>query len=100
MAVANAALITPSLYCVSRLNFSVKNQEEHKISFLGFPAESGSCSNFCSSSFCVGSLGRRADFAIGKRRLNAVDTRIVENAQTKSTVDIPVSCYQVINLFM
>lgn len=102
MAVTNAALIVPSFYCVSRFNCSVKCQEDRKVSFLGFPSESGSgfCSStFCSSSSCVGSHGKRTDIVIGKRRLNAVDTRTVENAQTKSTVEVPVTCYQVTNLF-
>ncbi|KAF7820304.1 plastid division protein CDP1, chloroplastic-like [Senna tora] len=92
MAFANAALIVPSLYCVSRFNFSVRHQEDHKVSFSGFPAESSS--GFCSSTFCVGSHAKRSDVAIGKRKLNAVDTGIVENAQTKSSVEIPVTCYQ------
>lgn len=31
----------------------------------------------------------------GRRRLRAVDTRIVQNAPSRSTVEIPVTCYQV-----
>ncbi|KAI9074337.1 hypothetical protein K1719_043709 [Acacia pycnantha] len=96
MAVASAALVAPSLYSISRFNYNVKCQEDHKVFLPDFPAEYGSV--FGSSTFCVGSLAKRTDIATGKRRLNAVDTRIVENAQTKSTIEIPVTCYQLIGV--
>ncbi|XP_054819249.1 plastid division protein CDP1, chloroplastic isoform X1 [Prosopis cineraria] len=96
MAVANAALISPSSYCISRFNCNIRCQEDHKVFLSGFPAEPGS--GFCSSTFCVGSHAKRTDISSGKRRTNAVDTRIVDNIQTKSTIEIPVSCYQLIGV--
>ncbi|XP_028786235.1 plastid division protein CDP1, chloroplastic [Neltuma alba] len=96
MAVASAALIAPSLYCISRFNYNVKCQEDHKVFLSDFPAEYGS--GFCGSILCIGSQAKRTDIVTGKRRLNAVDTRIVENAQTKSTIEIPITCYQLIGV--
>jgi hypothetical protein len=43
----------------------------------------------------IGSHLRRSENPTRQRRLNAVDTHIVENAPTRATVDIPVTCYQV-----
>jgi hypothetical protein len=43
----------------------------------------------------IGSHLRRSDTPTRQRRLNAVDTRIVEDAPTRTAVEIPVTCYQV-----
>jgi hypothetical protein len=88
MALANAAVTVPSLYGVSRIT---------KVPFLGSNGEISS--GFCGSAFCVGSHSGKSDVVLERRKLKSVNNnsnRIVENVQFKSTVEIPVSCYQVI----
>jgi hypothetical protein len=89
MALANAAVTVPSLYGVSRII---------KVPFLGSNGEISS--GFCGSAFCVGSHSGKSDVVLERRKLKSVNNnnsnRIVENVQLKSTVEIPVSCYQVI----
>ncbi|KAK9199844.1 hypothetical protein WN944_015037 [Citrus x changshan-huyou] len=87
---SNAVAIVPcsSFNCLCRS--ASKLYGEVKVSGLGFGVErafvrvSNPC---CSRRTCVFTL---------RCRLNAIDTRIVENAQTTATatVEIPVSCYQ------
>jgi len=94
MALANAAVIGPSLYSVARIT---------KAPFLGSHGEIGS--GFCGSAFCVSSHAGKSDVVLERRKLKSGDSsnnnRIVENPQLKSSVEIPVSCYQVIeNLFV
>lgn len=88
MALANAAVVGPSLYGVSRIT---------KAPFLGSHGDAGS--GFCGSSFCIGSHAGKSDVILERRKLKSVDdnnNRIVENPHVKSSVEIPVSCYQVI----
>lgn len=73
MAFANAVLIVPSFFPINSQN------DDHNLSLVGFHGETSSGSG--SSVFCVGSCAKRTDIVNGKRRLNAIDTRIVENAQ-------------------
>ncbi|PNX58693.1 hypothetical protein L195_g059317, partial [Trifolium pratense] len=83
MALTNAAVIGPSLYGVARIT---------KVPFLGSKGE-------VASGFCVGSHSGKSDVVLERRKLKSVNNnsnRIVENVQLKSTVEIPVSCYQVI----
>ncbi|XP_061348005.1 plastid division protein CDP1, chloroplastic isoform X2 [Gastrolobium bilobum] len=92
MAFANAAVIAPSsLYGVVRISYC-----DPKAPLLGSHGDSGS--GFCSSAFCVGSHAGKSDVVLERRRLKSVDTRIVENTQMKSTIEIPVSCYQLIGV--
>ncbi|KAI4352010.1 hypothetical protein L6164_006300 [Bauhinia variegata] len=96
MAFANATTTIPTLFCVSRIYHGDSFQKEnYKVSLLGVSGETKI--GFCNSAFSVGSPAKRNDIPAGKRRLSAVDTRIVENAQTKS-VEIPVTCYQFIGV--
>ncbi|WJX66957.1 hypothetical protein P8452_51460 [Trifolium repens] len=90
MALANAAVTVPSLYGVSRIT---------KVPFLGSNGEISS--GFCGSAFCVGSHSGKSDVVLERRKLKSVNNnsnRIVENVQFKSTVEIPVSCYQLIGV--
>jgi len=93
MALANAAGIGPSLYSVTRIT---------KAPFFGSHGEIGS--GFCGSAFCVGSYAGKSDVVLERRKLKSGDSnsnnRIVENQVLKSTVEIPVSCYQVIEKLM
>lgn len=89
MAFANASAIAPSLRYFARVGYF-----DLKVPFAGFRGDAGS--GFCGSAFCVGSHAGKSDVVLERRRLKPVDTRIVENAQMKSSVEIPVSCYQVI----
>lgn len=94
MALANAVAIRPSLYGVARISYC-----DTKSPFLGSHGDSGS--GFCSSAFCVGSHAGKSEVVLERRKLKFVDnnnnnSRIVENIHVKSTVEIPVSCYQVI----
>ncbi|KAH9724928.1 Plastid division protein CDP1 [Citrus sinensis] len=87
---SNAVAIVPcsSFTCLCRS--ASKLYGEVKVSGLGFGVERAfvRVSNPCCS--------RRTHVATLRYRLNAIDTRIVENAQTTATatVEIPVSCYQ------
>ncbi|KAJ7970162.1 plastid division protein CDP1, chloroplastic-like [Quillaja saponaria] len=85
-----------SLCCICRINYnsSVQN-EDHKFSVLGVGETS--C-GIGIPRFYVGSHSKRTDILTGKLRFNAVDTGIVENVQTKSTIEIPVTCYQLIGV--
>ncbi|KAL5081268.1 hypothetical protein RYX36_009689 [Vicia faba] len=92
MALANAAVVGPSLYGVSRIA---------KAPFLGSHGDVGS--GFCGSSFCIGSHAGKSDVIIERRKLKYVENnnnnnRIVENPLLKSSVEIPVSCYQLIGV--
>ncbi|KAJ1390046.1 hypothetical protein SESBI_37762 [Sesbania bispinosa] len=93
MAFANAAAIGPSLYGVARISYC-----DTKAPLLGSHGEVGS--GFCNSAFCVGSHAGKSDVVLERRKLKSVDSnpRIVENSQMKSTVEIPVSCYQLIGV--
>lgn len=91
MALANAAVIGHSPYGVARISYYC---EPKAPPFLG-------SHGLCGSSFCVGSHAGNSDVVLERRKLKPSDnttTRIVEkNTQMmKSTVEIPVSCYQVI----
>ncbi|KAJ7970173.1 plastid division protein CDP1, chloroplastic [Quillaja saponaria] len=85
-----------SLCCICRINYnsSVQN-EDHKFSVLGVGETS--C-GIGIPRFYVGSHSKRTDILTGKLRFNAVDTGIVENVQAKSTIEIPVTCYQLIGV--
>lgn len=85
MALANAALIASSVYCVARFGHC-----DPKLLSLGSHGDAAGYG------FCVGSHAGKSDVVLERRRLKPVDTRTVENTQMKSTVEIPVSCYQVI----
>ncbi|CAL5184902.1 unnamed protein product [Lathyrus oleraceus] len=90
MALANAAVVGPSLYGASRIT---------KAPFLGSHGDAGS--GFCGSSFCIGSHAGKSDVILERRKLKSVDNnnnRIVENPHVKSSVEIPVSCYQLIGV--
>ncbi|GAU41824.1 hypothetical protein TSUD_299900 [Trifolium subterraneum] len=92
MALTNATVIGPSLYVVARIT---------KVPFLGSNGEISS--GFCSSAFCVGSHSGKSDVVLERRKLKSVNNNnnsngIVENVQLKSTVEIPVSCYQLIGV--
>ncbi|AES76369.2 plastid division protein CDP1 [Medicago truncatula] len=90
MALANAAVIGPSLYSVARIT---------KAPFPGSHGEIGS--RFCGSAFCVCSHAGKSDVVLERRKLKFGDSnnnRIVENQVLKSTVEIPVSCYQLIGV--
>ncbi|KAK9204908.1 hypothetical protein WN943_015173 [Citrus x changshan-huyou] len=88
---SNAVAIVPcsSFTCLCRS--ASKLYGEVKVSGLGFGVERAfvRVSNPCCS--------RMTHVATLRYRLNAIDTRIVENAQTTATatVEIPVSCYQI-----
>ncbi|XP_045814432.1 plastid division protein CDP1, chloroplastic-like [Trifolium pratense] len=85
MALTNAAVIGPSLYGVARIT---------KVPFLGSKGE-------VASGFSVGSHSGKSDVVLERRKLKSVNNnsnRIVENVQLKSTVEIPVSCYQLIGV--
>ena len=88
MAFAKAVLIVPPLYCGSQINS--KNQY-HKVLFFCFHGKTSS--RFCSSMVSIESHAKKTNIMTRKKRFNAIDTRIVENAQTKSSVEIPVTCY-------
>ncbi|XP_057758866.1 plastid division protein CDP1, chloroplastic isoform X1 [Arachis stenosperma] len=92
MAFANASAIAPS----SLRYFARVGSFDLKVPFSGIHGDVGS--GFCGSSFCVGLHAGKSDVVLERRRLKPVDTRIIENAQLKSTVEIPVSCYQLIGV--
>ncbi|MED6181128.1 hypothetical protein PIB30_016657 [Stylosanthes scabra] len=92
MALANASAIAPS----SLRYFARVGSFDLKAPFSGIHGDAGS--GFCGSSFCVGLHAGKSDVVLERRRLKPVDTLIIENAQLKSTVEIPVSCYQLIGV--
>lgn len=88
MAFANAAVIGPSLYgvgCIAKIPLLSSHGE-----VVG--------SGFCGSSFCVGSHSGKSDVVLERRKLKSVDknNHVFENSHMKSAVEIPVSCYQVV----
>lgn len=89
MAFTYAAPIAPSLYGIARIGYC-----DQKVSLAGSPGEVNT------SLFCVSSHAGKSDVLLERRKLKSADTRIAENTQMKSSVEIeiPVSCYQVIEL--
>ncbi|KAK3225769.1 hypothetical protein Dsin_005631 [Dipteronia sinensis] len=99
-AISNAVAVVPcsSCICLCRSNqFQVEG--EAKVSGLGFGLETTFSKDRVSSSCCF----RRRRVVSPRRRLSyAIDTGIVENAQTTtsatSTIEIHVTCYQLIGV--
>lgn len=76
------------------------SQDEHKVWVWGIPKVTTMSSAIGIARVLTVPLSRARKFDIlnGRWRLNAVDTHIVQNAPTRSTVEIPVTCHQVILL--
>ncbi|KAK2655535.1 hypothetical protein Ddye_008587 [Dipteronia dyeriana] len=97
-AISNAVVVVPcsSCTCLCRSN-QFQLECEAKISGLGFGLETTFSKDRVSSSCC---FGRRRVVSPRRRLSYAIDTRIVENAQTTtsatSTIEIHVTCYQLI----
>ncbi|KAL5142743.1 Plastid division protein CDP1, chloroplastic [Glycine soja] len=89
MAFTYAAPIAPSLYGIARIGYC-----DQKVSLAGSPGEVNT------SLFCVSSHAGKSDVLFERRKLKSADTRIAENTQMKSSVEIeiPVSCYQLIGV--
>lgn len=69
------------------------HKEDHMVPVLTLARAASS--RIGASRVSIGSHLRRSELPTRQRRLNAVDTHIVENAPTRTTVEIPVTCYQV-----
>lgn len=93
MALAQAVPGIPSSCSLCR-SYNHSNNGDFSSSFPFF-------SGIGISRVCVGPHSRKANCAgnlNGRWRLRAVDTRIVQNAPPRSSVEIPVTCYQVIGV--
>lgn len=85
--------VPPSCYQCG-INGDCKFQKEDlKVSVLAL-ATAGS-SNLGLYRISIGSHLWRSETHSRRWRSNAVDTRIVQNAPSRTTVEIPVTCYQV-----
>ncbi|KAF5445266.1 hypothetical protein F2P56_034331 [Juglans regia] len=79
------------------INGDCKSQKEDlKVSVLAL-ATAGS-SNLGLSRISIGSHLWRSEAHSRRWRSNAVDTRIVQNAPSRTTVEIPVNCYQLLGV--
>ncbi|KAI9173810.1 hypothetical protein LWI28_006915 [Acer negundo] len=99
-AISNAVAVVPCspCTCICRSN-QFQLESEAKVSGLGFGLDTTFSKDRVSSSCCF----RRRRVVSPRRRLSyAIDTRIVENAQTTtsatSTIEIHVTCYQLIGV--
>ncbi|KAF3438353.1 hypothetical protein FNV43_RR21115 [Rhamnella rubrinervis] len=69
-------------------------KENHRVWVCGIPRERIS-SGTSASRVSVGLHSRNADFVTARWRLNAVDTHIAQSAPTRTSVEIPVTCYRI-----
>lgn len=98
MAWAQTVPSIPSSCCACRIFYSdsrdYRCKENHCVSVGSIPSESIS-SWTTISRVSVGLGPSNAGLVTARRRLSAVETHIAQSSTTRSTVEIPVTCYQV-----
>ncbi|CAL9031808.1 unnamed protein product [Prunus brigantina] len=90
-ALSHAFPSIPSSCCHCRIS---NLKEDHKVCVWGFSRE------ICDNEIGVSRVNRKKDnnHLTGRWTVNAVDTHIVETAPPRTTVEIPITCYQLIGV--
>ncbi|KAI5330641.1 hypothetical protein L3X38_030039 [Prunus dulcis] len=90
-ALSHAFPSIPSSCCHCRIS---NLKEDHKVCVWGFSRE------ICDNEIGVSRVNRKKDNnnLTGRWTVNAVDTHIVETAPPRTTVEIPITCYQLIGV--
>ncbi|XP_015865701.3 plastid division protein CDP1, chloroplastic [Ziziphus jujuba] len=73
------------------------HKENDRVWVLGIPRERISSGSTISRA-SIGLRSMNADFLTARWRLNAVDTHIPQAASTRTSIEIPVTCYQLIGV--